>query len=110
MKIRRMRDLAEARLKRLRQCSLLEYGAAIGERVMLRVSLKNPTQFPAFLTGLSAVVFIDGRIYHREKKEENVVVDGSETNGVESDSEDDALFFPSEDITLGPCFSQMIWL
>ena len=110
MKIRRMRELAETRRKRLREGSLLERGAVVGERVILRVSLKNPTQFPVFLTGLSAVVSIEGRIYHSKIREANGVANGSEENGVESESEDDVLFFPSEDITLGPSSSQLVSL
>lgn len=63
MKIRRMRDLANARKRRRRAASLLERGAVIGEPMFLHVRLANPLQFPVYISSLSAVVSHDGQCY-----------------------------------------------
>ncbi|KAI0562159.1 ER-Golgi trafficking TRAPP 3 complex 85 [Gracilaria domingensis] len=63
MKIRRMRDLANARKRRRRAASLLERGAVLGEAVLLHTRLRNPLQFPVFIRSMSAVVSLDGKCY-----------------------------------------------
>eukprot|EP00737_Agarophyton_chilense_P003266 gb/GEZJ01003805.1/.p1 GENE.gb/GEZJ01003805.1/~~gb/GEZJ01003805.1/.p1 ORF type:complete len:1550 (+),score=249.77 gb/GEZJ01003805.1/:66-4652(+) len=73
MKIRRMRDMSNARKRRRRTASLLERGAVLGEAVHLHARLRNPLQFPVFVSSISAVVFLDGRchsLFDRAGKED----------------------------------------
>eukprot|EP00178_Gracilaria_changii_P020758 TRINITY_DN606_c0_g1_i4.p1 TRINITY_DN606_c0_g1~~TRINITY_DN606_c0_g1_i4.p1 ORF type:complete len:1533 (-),score=306.98 TRINITY_DN606_c0_g1_i4:7173-11771(-) len=70
MKIRRMRELSNAKKRRRRAASLLERGAVLGEQVFLHVRLKNPVHFSVVVSSVSAVVSLDGQCFSLFDKED----------------------------------------
>lgn len=65
MKIRRVREVAHSRRLAIRERSLLTRSAVVGERVILRVTISNPLQFPIFVDDVCPVVTLDGRLHFR---------------------------------------------
>lgn len=63
MKIQRMREAAETARRKRRKRSLLDSGAAAGEKVSLLLTLRNPLQFPVFVESMSAVVTHSGKLF-----------------------------------------------
>lgn len=99
-KIRRLQDSAAKRIKTLRDQSLLEHGAVVGEHIFIKVTLTNPLQFPLFIDCISPVVSLNGSIYSN--------VDSDTSNGNTDEKEPDVKFFPVNGVTLAPCSSQCV--
>lgn len=103
MKIRRMRELAESRRRRRRSSSLLERGAVINERIRLKATLRNPLQFPVFLTEIAPVVMMEGRVFDNQHAQSaNGDIQGAKSLPID--------FSPVHDVTLMPNSTEEICL
>lgn len=132
MKIRRMREMSVARRRRLREASLLERGAVVGETVKLKVSFRNPLQFPVFIADVSPVVTLDGKLLTARDMKMKAVGNGpaelnnSQTEIIEvkqngqtlpageavhtNDNLQPVQLHPIEDVTLLPSSTHMVEL
>lgn len=129
-KIRKMRRQDTIVRKRRRACSLIERCAVVGERIEMKLTMKNPLHFPVFINNLAPVVTFNNKCctspYAWSDSEdatdfdeylEEKIANGS--NGIEqvralrsrsSVSNDPIEFLTNEEIVLGPKSTQDVVL